>query len=267
MLRTTDPVRQAVAMPSPVTLTVGATQLIAAPTENSVLHIDPPNGGIQIAVSGGPRELSIIGTKPGRYTLTAIVPDAAGNSTVVTSEIIVSAVPGWVVTLLQLLAQWIASWFTGRVPGYVTVAAVGLGAGALVIHGCSGCPMPPPRPTTPTTPTPTTPQPTTPEPASVFVGPLPADVQSTIALLKKHPGANYVLVITDKDTPISESQLPILTSVDVRSVMNANGGESRFFDKTTDVTKEPAIWAQLMAQPASSYPWIIIQPKKQWYNK
>lgn len=127
-------------------------------------------------------------------------------------------------------------------------------------------PIPPPGPVDP--------DPPTPLPAGIlFEGALPADVESTIALVKKYDASKglRILIVEEQSErkKLPPQQLAIMFSKTLAEYMdkvtttdkNSKGDETpawRIFDKDTSTTNAATPWKTLMSRPRQSLPWIII---------
>jgi hypothetical protein len=88
------------------------------------------------------------------------------------------------------------------------------------------------------------------------------------------PGLLHVLVVYDNGSlaALPAAQAAIIDSMVVRDYLNSHCSKSgataeyRFFDRSADLSKEPADWQTVAARPRSTLPWIVITNGKDTFE-
>ncbi len=78
----------------------------------------------------------------------------------------------------------------------------------------------------------------------------------------------HVMIVTERGTKLPTDQQPILTSGDVRDVLNSacplidTDTGWKFFDKDEPTEGLSQVWVDALARPRESLPWLIISSDK-----
>lgn len=71
---------------------------------------------------------------------------------------------------------------------------------------------------------------------------------------------------TEDRSRLSQEQLSIFTSIELREYLDKAKAKYKFFDKDIDLTYEESLWKELMKMPRSGEPWLFISNGKDGYS-